>query len=277
MYLIDIVVFGVFGLIIGSFLNVVVIRHNTGRSLQGFSGCMSCGHRLKSKELIPVLSWVFQKGVCVYCGVRITKQYPIVELITSALFVLIGIAYLGFWVTVLSLIFISLLICIVVYDIRHTIIPNFWVYILVAIAFILRSVAEPFLTFSDVFFIAFQGPVVAAPLALLWVLTRGRGIGLGDAKLALAAGWLLGISQGLVAVMLAFIIGAFVSLVVLLPLPYYYRILFYCGILQHTSQEMFTMKSEVPFGPFLGAGILLVWFSMIFGANGTIMAFFGFL
>jgi prepilin signal peptidase PulO-like enzyme (type II secretory pathway) len=95
---------------------------------------------------------------------------------------------------------------------------------------------------------------------------------LGDAKLALSAGWLLGITHGIVAVMLSFVIGALVSVFILLPLPYYRRMLAFCGLLRHAPMGAYTMKSEVPFGPFLVAGILFIWFSVIYGIYNAIMA-----
>ncbi|MFA6602049.1 MAG: prepilin peptidase, partial [Candidatus Paceibacterota bacterium] len=83
------VLFFIFGTIIGSFLNVVALRFNTGATLGGRSKCMSCGHQLTWKELIPVLSFLWQGGLCRNCRSRISRQYVLVELSTGLLFALI--------------------------------------------------------------------------------------------------------------------------------------------------------------------------------------------
>lgn len=85
--------FFLFGLIIGSFLNVVIYRYNTGRSVQGRSGCLSCGKTLSAVELIPLFSFIFQKGKCHGCGSKISWQYPLVEFSTGIAFTLIAFKY----------------------------------------------------------------------------------------------------------------------------------------------------------------------------------------
>ena len=110
----------VLGLIIGSFLNVVVLRLNTGESIiKSRSKCFSCGHRLGFFDLIPVLSFVFQKGRCRYCQSKISRHYPLVELITGIVFVLTALKIFNFQ-NLLSLIFywamFSILIAVSAYD-----------------------------------------------------------------------------------------------------------------------------------------------------------------
>ncbi|MBI2048690.1 MAG: prepilin peptidase [Parcubacteria group bacterium] len=262
---------GAFGLIIGSFLNVVVLRHNTGRSLAGRSGCLSCRATLTPMMLIPVLSWVLLRRRCSSCGTKISWQYPLVELATGFLFALTIYAQLPWFTTILSLAVIAVLICIAAYDILHTIIPDEWVYATAGLALIMRGGAALQTSFpmTDVVMVVLSGFLVAAPLFLLWLATRGRGIGLGDVKLGLVVGWFLGFGAGMLAVMLSFVIGAIVSVCILLPLPYYRRMLAYCGLLRQPHAGAFTMKSEVPFGPFLIAGTLLVWFTFTYGIDIT--------
>jgi len=271
------VVLGLFGLIIGSFLNVVIIRSNTGRSLAGRSGCLQCGAPLRPFMLVPVISWLFQRGKCISCEGRISAQYPLVELATAVLFFGVGMAGMYFVPTILALIFMSLLVCIIAYDIRHTIIPDQWVYAAASLALSIRlwETLQSQFPLSDSIFALLAGPMVAAPLFSLWFMTRGRGIGLGDAKLALAVGWFLGLGYGFLAIMLAFVIGAAVSVFVLLPMPFYMRTLVQCGLLRRPINKAFTMKSEVPFGPFLAAGLLLVWFSIIFDVQADMLGWFG--
>lgn len=257
--------FGLFGLVVGSFLNVVVLRHHTGRTIMGRSGCLTCGAPLKTLSLVPVFSWAFQRGRCASCGANISVQYPLVEFATALLFALVGAAQLPLIVTALALPFISLFICIVAYDMRHTIIPDEWAYAAAALALALELASYTPVSVTDWLVTLIAGPTVALPLAALWFGTRGRGIGLGDAKLALSSGWLLGITYGLYAEMLAFVLGALVAVFVLLPSAYYRRALASCGLVRRASAASFTMKSEVPFGPFVAAGILYVWFTLIFG------------
>lgn len=277
MYIFEPLVFGLLGLIFGSFLNVVILRYNTGRSLQGSSGCMSCGEPLTAVHLIPVLSWVAQRGKCSVCGTRISIQYPLVELGTAILFALVGATQLPLVPKILACAVSALLIAIVVYDIKHTIIPNAWVYGSAILALILHFILMLPASLVDILFILIAGPIVAAPIAALWVITRGRGIGLADVKLALVAGWLLGMGWGIVVVMFSFVIGAAVSLLVLLPYPFYRRMLSRWGILKHTPVKTFTMKSEIPFGPFLVAGILCIWFLQLFGIENHVLTYTVFL
>ncbi len=247
-------VFGVFvflfGLIIGSFLNVVIFRYNTGLGLGGRSRCLSCGRHLGFFDLIPVFSFIFARGRCGTCRVPLSYQYPLVELITGILFYLVysqfGLSVEG---VIIALAF-SLLIVITVYDIKHTIIPDGFVYafIILSLGFLLY---RSFLTGSLPLLECLSGPLLALPFTLLWFISKGRWMGFGDAKLALGMGWFLGMTGGVNAVILAFWIGAAVS------------IIFLC--VQKTqdkrtqnSKKNFSLKSEIPFAPFLILGTVLV-------------------
>ena len=126
----------VFGLIVGSFLNVVASRYNTGVSfLKGHSMCFSCGKKLSWFELIPLISFTIQNGKCRTCKSKISWQYPIVELISGFVFLIIFMRFgvgdipLFLYTAILA----GLLIVISVYDVMHKIIPDGLVYLLVAI------------------------------------------------------------------------------------------------------------------------------------------------
>jgi len=271
-------VFGLIGLIVGSFLNVVVIRHNTGRSLLGRSGCLSCASPLEAYMLVPVLSWVLQRRRCVSCGTRISWQYPLVEISTAFLFIAVGLSALSFFHKSLAFVFAALVVMIVAYDIRHTIMPDVWVYAAGMLAFVYHmSAVAAGLPPADLLLTVLSGPITAAPFAALWYMTGGRGMGLGDAKFALAVGWLLGASGGFLATMLSFVIGAVVSVCILLPLPYYGRVLAHWGILTRSTSNAFTMKSEIPFGPFLAAGMLIIWIAQLYGIKSELLLLAGFL
>lgn len=260
MMLVGIATYFVLGIILGSFLNVVILRYRTGKSLSGRSACFACGTQLTVRELVPIVSYLFLKGRCVHCGSRISAQYILVELLTGLLFALVfimhfnGVVTFSFLVSsVISLAVVSLLIVIAVYDMRHTIIPEGPVWLLILLSFVLLFVEVPLLSPMPPTMLALlSGPIISIPLALLWLFSRGKLMGLGDAKLALGIGWFLGFTGAVSALLYAFWIGAGVALSLLFLHKLVHRAHLYGGA------SKLTMKSEVPFAPFLVAGTLLV-------------------
>lgn len=254
------------GISVGSFLNVVILRYGE-KSIGGRSHCPSCGKLLSWRELIPIFSFIFQKGRCASCGASISWQYPLVELGTGLLFLSLFVKFVPevstthvLQSTFYALIF-SLLVVIFVYDFYHKIIPDLFVYTFSALAFLsilnfefgawnLFGILDLGFRISASLLQLFAGLLIASPFALLWLLSRGRWMGLGDAKLALGIGWLLGLSKGVTAVMLSFWIGAVVSIAILLLQR----------IQLSDERKPLTMKSEIPFAPFLIAGLLIVFF-----------------
>jgi leader peptidase (prepilin peptidase)/N-methyltransferase len=241
----------IFGTIIGSFLNVVILRHNTGESvIYSGSRCFSCGKRLSWYELIPIFSFLIQKGRCRKCKSRISWQYPIVEFITGLLF--LAVAWkLGFQLEVgipyYWLIF-SLLIVISVYDLRHQIIPSVFVYFFIFLSFLnLFRISDFGFRISIVWSNLFAGIAFLAFFALFWLVSKGKWMGLGDAKLALGIGWSLGAIHGLIAMLFSFWAGALTGIFLLL----------FAG-------RKFTIKSRIPFGPFLVLGMMIAF---LFGGN----------
>ena len=260
--LIGIVVFFL-GAIIGSFLNVVVLRMNTGRTLKGRSMCFSCGKTLHAHELVPIASFLVQKGKCTKCSARISWQYPIVETLTGLVFTVLALKFMYllpvntelFLVLLTFSVFIfSVWIAISVYDIRHTIVPNNLVWgvngVIFASLFFLRG--DVVVLHVPDWSALLAGPVIALPFALLWLLSKGKLMGLGDAKIMLGIGWLLGLFMGAFAVICAFWLGAIVSI-----------------ILMMLAKKHYTMHSAIPFGPFLVFATFLVYsvpqFSRILG------------
>jgi len=242
----------ILGLLIGSFLNVVILRMNTGRSVvTGRSACPRCSKKLSWFELVPVFSFLFQRGKCRGCKTRISFQYPIVELTTAVLFIVLYIKIplaVGFsaysWLSFLfSLIVACTLIVIAVYDTRHKIIPDMAVYLFILLGLLSIAVKETLFPGFSATAALVEGVVVGLPFFLIWWLSKGKMMGFGDVKLALGIGWLLGASGGFVALILAFWIGAIVGLFLI--------------ALSHNK----SMKSEIPFGPFLILGTLIasVW------------------
>lgn len=257
-----------FGIIIGSFLNVVLYRTEKGAGFGGRSHCLECDITLATRDLVPVLSYFYLRGRCRNCSAPISIQYPIVELS-------MGFLSLGLYLLHLPLVnfFILFVICaylllITVYDIRHTEIPNSFAYGFCYFALLYTllptlggfDLLRPAITLPPQFF---AGPILFLAFFLMWDLSGERAIGLADAKVALGIGWLLGIWGGLSAIMIAVWSGALVG-VLLLVAPQAVRPV---GVLfslwkkgKKTKTPKFSFKSEIPFAPFLVAGTLIVLF-----------------
>lgn len=255
------IVFGIFGLIVGSFLNVCIQRFGTGVSLGGRSSCDFCGMQLRWYHLVPVFSWIILRGRCAGCGSRLSIQYPLVELLTGGVFAVVGSTDLALTLQVIALIAFAFLIAISVYDMRHTIIPDAWVYSFSVAALLFSAISSFPMDLIGWGILLLSGPVVALPLWALWFVSGGRAMGLGDVKLAVGMGWLLGPYWGMVALFGGFMLGAVVSVCILIPLPYVLRALALHRFPYATSPAGFTMKSEVPFGPFLTCSCFLIWYA----------------
>ena len=247
--------FFVLGAIIGSFINVLVLRYGTGFSILGRSHCFSCNRQLRFYELVPVVSFFALSGRCRTCRSRIAFHYPLVELTTAILFFLAAFrVYTGSVESLLHTLFVSglfsILMAIAFYDVRHKIIPDGLVY-----AFILASLCVALARFvlyeshSGFYANLLAGPFLFIPFFLLWFFSSGRLMGLGDGKLTLGIGWLLGLSLGASAIIIGVWVGAFVGLILVLV-----------SRLNRTDITL-TMKSEIPFAPFLIAGTIIVFFS----------------
>lgn len=247
------------GCIIGSFLNVVIYRFNSGKTLGGRSMCMTCSKTLAWYELIPVISFLFQKGKCNTCSTKISHQYPIVELITGAMFASVAYHFSPILsydftqyvvlVTLFSMMF-SLLIVISVYDMRHKIIPDMLVFAFGVLAFFSMFLSQgggSSMFMEPTFLSLISGVVYALPFAIISLVSNQRLMGFGDSKMILGIGWMLGMMQGGAAIMFAFWIGAIVSLAIMF-----------------LGRVKMSMATEVPFGPFLALSAFLVF---IFNIN----------
>jgi len=268
MQTLPVFVFGViavflFGTIIGSFLNVFALRYNTGYSLRGRSQCLSCKIQLTWVDLVPVFSFFLLRGRCNMCKSMLSIQYPLVEVLTGLLFVALLIkshSILTFFC--LAFIF-SIYVVIGVYDIRHSIVPNGLAYVAAFFAFTLLFLDTTTFSVSIPTLVElFSGPIVASPLFFLWLFSGGTWMGLGDAKLTLSIGWLLGVSGGSVALLVSFWTGAIFGLGVLL--------IHYLNIIKKSKKagksslpagsKRHTIKHEIPFAPFLLIGFFIVFF-----------------
>lgn len=254
--LIAVFAFG-FGIIIGSFLNVFLYRFHTGKSLSGSSHCLSCATPLKSYELVPLLSYLCLRGRCRTCSAVIPSRYFLVELLTGLLFVAVILSFSNVVLIPLLLAFVSVLVVIAVYDLYHMIIPNELVLTLLVIAFLfqgydlfLSADAAPFL--MDVL-VAFIGSVF---LFTLWRMSDGKWVGFGDVKLAMPLGLMVGCGGVFSMLVLSFWIGAVIGLLLLALQKIRRRGQAHLRFLP----QRLTMKSAVPFAPFLILGCLAVLF-----------------
>ena len=238
----------ILGTIIGSFLNVVTFRYNTGMTLGGRSKCFSCNKTLSWIELFPILSFIMQSGSCRKCKSKISWQYPMVEIGAGILFLLVflffpPVSVVSSFMAVFYLFITCLLVVITTYDIKHKIIPDPLVYTFAIVAlarlFISDDLSFVFPSLIDLL----SGPILALPFFLLWLLSKGSWMGLGDAKLALGIGWTLGLIPSISAVALAFWIGAGISILWM--------------VIVH---KKFKPRYEIPFGPYLVLGMYLVLF-----------------
>ena len=246
----------IFGSIIGSFLDVFTLRFHTGRSITGRSHCLSCGHNLSWYELLPVISYLAQLGRCRSCRSYVPARLLLMELLTGSIFLLVFIYSTGFIMLAANLLLAVVLLIITVYDQRHMIIPDS----LTIFVFVLT-----------LFIVGYQLPNLSAIVTLwpqllsaasafgffagLWLISNGRWIGFGDAKLAAPLGLLLGPLPTFSFIVFSFWIGAVVSLALLAIQK----------IMERGQKRLpfssipLRMKSEVPFAPFMIAAFLLVY------------------
>lgn len=258
----------VLGLCLGSFVNALVWRVreqsktenrkqktvNRLSILRGRSMCPHCKHELAAKDLLPLVSWLSLKGKCRYCDKPVSKQYPLVELATAALFVAsyiwwpepvqgVQTVLVGLWLLILTG-----LMALLVYDLKWYLLPDRIIIPLVVIASIYAviSVANApnpgRALLNTLFAVAVGGGIFYA----LFQLSEGKWIGGGDVKL----GWLLGLVVGTPAKSMLFIfLAALLGTLISLPL---------------LARNRLTKNSIIPFGPFLIAGAILV---QLFGSD----------
>lgn len=196
-YLTDIFIF-VFGLCIGSFLNCAIYRLEENKKITGRSFCPNCRHNLSWQDLFPVLSFIFLRGKCRYCKKKISWQYPLVELFTGILFVLIfnqSAIFNSLYLLVIS----CFLIIIFIFDLKHYIIPDKILFPAIIIAVI----------YNLIFWQNIINNLLAAVIAcgfflIIFLISKGKWMGFGDVKLAFLMGLFLGVSNVLAALFLAF-------------------------------------------------------------------------
>lgn len=251
----------VLGICFGSFANMLVYRTavdyeliksknlkkkrnvNLFKMLGGRSFCDYCGKQLSWYENIPVISWIMQKGKTRCCQKNLPVLYPIVEIMTGLLFLLLFRSQISdlrsqILLLFLGLVIITFLVFSTVFDLKYMILPDFSTVILIgcSVVLILVGAINEFPLHLGLAAIGASGF-----LGLLYLITKGKGMGLGDVKLAVFMGLFLGGEKTILAFYIAFITGAMVSLALM--------------IFRKANK-----KSLIAFGPFLILGTFVSWF-----------------
>ncbi len=245
------------GTAIGSFLNVLIDRLPHNKRIDGRSHCDHCHKTLSPWDLIPLISFLLLRGRCRYCHKKLSGQYPLVEMLTGMIFLLIfnhqfsvnwkleNWNLIGNWLLIIiSFAIASSLVVIFFADLKYQIIPDqiqIALFIFSVLYFISRIGVQ--LTLIALVWQLIAGVMVMIPILLIYLFTNGKGMGFGDVKLAFGIGVLLGVKGGLLALYFAFILGGIVGVYLLL-----------------TKKKK--LKSKIAFGPFLvGGAIILLFFS----------------
>ncbi|KRG13323.1 prepilin peptidase [Virgibacillus soli] len=232
----EIIIF-IYALLLGSFLNVVGLRVPAKQSIiKPRSSCPGCGKSLTIVELIPVLSFVIQKGKCKQCKQPISLFYPIMELTTAFLFVY-AFAKIGWtFELVIAWTLITLFVIIFITDIKFMLIPD-KILLFFAILFIIERIIQPLQPWWN----SLLGAAIAFLLLLLIAILSKGGMGGGDIKLFTMIGFVIGPKFMLISFFFANILGAVLGIIGMT-----------CGI--------FERKKPIPFGPFIAIGTLITYF-----------------
>ncbi len=242
--------FFIFGLIIGSFLNVVVYRLKTGETLLGRSYCHQCGHQIRWYDNIPVLSFILLGGKCRDCHVSLSWQYPMLETVTGLCFAIVSLLYFdisdqrSWMLTTWLLITVSILLAIATYDILYMEIPIVLLLSVLGVTFLYLLV-----TFSgkEAFWSGVTGQSLLGAISIgtfffgLVFFSRETWMGWGDVWLGALAGLIVGLPAVLLLMTLSFGSGAIIGI----------------GMTLFGGKGL---KTQIPFAPYLVLGTLLTLF-----------------
>ncbi len=254
----------VFGASIGSFLNVLIDRLPKEESINGRSHCDYCGKKIAWYDLLPIISFIFLKARSRCCKTKLSFQYPMIEIITGILFVLItnhqipitrqlsifnlqfsNVWLLNNWGLFVSwFLFLGISSCLIVIfisDLKYHLISDYILLALFIFSFILKIVISAQAGIQVIGVSIFSGLAVSFPIWLIYFISRERAMGLGDVYLSAIMGFLLGWEKGLLALYIAFITGAIFGVIAM--------------ILKHKK-----LKSKIAFGPFLVIGTVTMLF-----------------
>lgn len=233
-----VLIFLILGIIIGSFLNVCIYRIPRGESISfPPSHCTNCKNKIKSYDLIPILSYMILRGKCRFCGEKISIKYPLIELITGALFAALYIKYNLSFEVIKYASLISFLLVIGFIDLETTDV-YFRTTLSGAIAGLIFIAFGYFYGYGINDFI-FGGLAASGFIAIIILLTHG--MGWGDAEICGLTGLFLGLKLTIVMVFLSFTLGGVIGIVLMLL-------------------KIKSRKDIIPFGPFISIGAILTIF-----------------
>lgn len=244
-----------YGLIIGSFLNVLIYRIPREESIAWpGSHCPVCSHSLRWYDNIPLFSYLSLKGKCRYCGVAISSQYPLVETLNALLYIIIyykfGLSANFVFYALIS----SILLAIVFIDLKEMIIPDSLVLSVLILSLIHKSVNYFAYGISWDLASSFLGLFIAGGIFFAIVVLSRGGMGGGDVTLIAALGFILGFKYIILNIFLAFILGALISVFLLVT-------------------KLKTRKDPIPFGPFIILGFFatVLWGQVIINWYFTLL------
>jgi len=229
----------IYGLTIGSFLNVLIYRIPRDESIAWpGSHCPTCGHSLSWYDNIPLLSYLMLKGKCRYCRASISARYPLVEALNAVIYAIMY-AKFGFGVDfIFYSLMCSVLLTVVFMDLKEMIIPDSLVLCILALSVVHKAVNYFLYGISPDLRGSILGLLLGAGLFLAIMFVSGGGMGGGDVTLAGALGFVLGVKYILLSIFLSFVFGAGISVVLL-------------------AAGIKTRKDPIPFGPFLVLGFFI--------------------
>jgi prepilin signal peptidase PulO-like enzyme (type II secretory pathway) len=242
-----IIFFFIFGTIFGSFINCLVYRLHSEKTMLGRSFCPKCKHILGFFDLFPIFSYIFLKTRCKYCKNKISVQYFLVELFTGIIF------SFGYWFyfinkiglenNILFLIFYLVisffLIIIFIYDLKYYLVLDVVVWPGIIIAFLYNF----FLLKVDLFSLLIAGVVGVSFFGIQFIFSKGKWIGGGDILIGLLIGFTLGWPKVILAIFISYILGSIIGIILL-------------------TFKKKGWSSQLPFGPFL---VFSTWLTILFG------------
>lgn len=249
----------VLGASFGSFALAMVSRMKSGRNwVRGRSACESCKKTLKMRDLIPIFSWLYTKGRCRYCGVKLSSWYPSVELALGLVFTLSYIYWpeqlvSGYEIARLVIWLLATVVMagLVIFDVKWYLLPNKLVYplILLSLSWVYVDALENGVNYGTIVDYGLSILVASGFFLMLYVVSKGKWIGDGDIRLGVAIGLFTGSAvQSWLVLFLASIIGLAVSVPVLFS----------------NRGVKSKMKLQIPFGPMLIFALIIV---ILFGQN----------
>jgi prepilin signal peptidase PulO-like enzyme (type II secretory pathway) len=227
----------------------------------GRSECLTCSKKLSWKELFPIFSFLYQKGRCKFCKTKLSQAYLWSEVVSGILVAILANTIVNYTflfnaqllMFLLWSLIITISVAIVIYDLKHTIVPFEMASILIFLGLIFTAYRQ--ICFGFVWADALSGLIVALPFGLMYLVSRGKWVGFGDVMLYMAFGFLLGLPMGVTTFFYSIWLGAFVSVVLMV-----------------VHKKDYNLKSEIPFTPFIIIAALFVLYT-----NSDILSLYEFI